>query len=211
MTISQSWRWLTATAMMVIITSASGCDTPDDLAMPTVELPSTKLPRSPYKISQPASLRGIRVGTDAEGRPIRVDCMSCHAVRDEYDVPATDSIEGLENVHAGMFYRHGAMTCRSCHDPERADRLRLADGRTIEMAEALQLCAQCHGPQVRDWQAGSHGGMRGYWDRRRGTATKNHCLDCHDPHDPRFPTWEPLPPTRDRFVTIDGDEEDHDG
>ena len=67
------------------------------------------------------------------------------------------------------------------------------------MREAMQLCAQCHGPQTRDYRRGSHGGMQGYWDLSRGDRVRNHCVDCHDPHAPAFPRFTPLPPPRDRF------------
>ena len=189
-----------------------GCDRPDDIATPVVEMPGGDGPRAPVEVAEPPTLGLLQVGVDEQGRPVRVACMTCHSVRDSYDPPMNDDIRGLRNVHAGMVYRHGALSCRSCHDPERADRLRLANGRTIELADSIQLCAQCHGPQVRDWEAGSHGGRRGHWDRRRGPAVRNHCLDCHDAHDPAFPTYRPLPPTRDRFVSVgEHAEEDHDG
>jgi hypothetical protein len=55
-----------------------------------------------------------------------------------------------------------------CHDPARYDRLRLATGESIPMTDALQLCAQCHGTQHRDWRHGAHGGMSGHWDLARG-------------------------------------------
>jgi nitrate reductase cytochrome c-type subunit len=203
-------HWLAAA---ITVLAAVACGTPNDIATPVVDGPDAGTARYEDVVGEPPSLRGIKVGVDATGRPIRVDCMTCHSVRREHEVPATDDVRGLETVHADLTYRHGALSCRSCHDPERADRLRLADGRRIELADAMTLCAQCHGPQARDWDAGSHGGMRGYWDRRRGPATRNHCLDCHDPHDPRFPTYLPLPPTRDRFVTAGegGGDEGHDG
>lgn len=192
-------------ATWAALLTGAGCDRPDDLATPTVPGPEGETPLHDVTVHQPAPLRGIHTGlTDHRGRPVTTPCMTCHDLRDEHDVPATDSVEGLENVHADLQYRHGALACRACHDPERADRLRLADGSTWEMAEAQRLCAQCHGPQFRDWEAGSHGGLRGYWDRRRGPATKNHCVDCHDPHDPRFPQYIPAPPPQDRFVRDQG-------
>lgn len=183
--------------LATILLTTSGCDS-NDLATPTVTSPDSGV-HFDIEVHQPASLTGLKVElTDQQGRPVVVECMTCHSVRDEYDVP--DDAHDLESVHAGMIYRHGALSCRACHDPERADRLRLADGTTLEMAEALRLCGQCHGTQLRDWENGSHGGMRGHWDRRRGPATRNHCIDCHDPHDPAFPSYLPMPPPRDRFL-----------
>jgi hypothetical protein len=175
----------------------AGCDS-TDLASPTVEAPEDDRGFA-VEVHQPASLAGLKVElTDHQGRPVVIECMTCHSVRDEYDVP--DDAHDLESVHAGMTYVHGALSCLACHDPARVDRLRLADGTTLEMAEALRLCGQCHGVQLRDWENGSHGGMRGHWDRRMGPATRNHCIDCHDPHDPAFPIYRPTPPPRDRFL-----------
>ena len=67
-------------------------------------------------------------------------------------------------------------------------------------ADALRLCAQCHGPQYRDYRHGAHGGMRGHWDLSRGPRERNHCVACHDPHAPAFGQFEPVPGPRDRFT-----------
>ena len=73
--------------------------------------------------------------------------------------------------------------------------MRLADGRKLPFSEAQLLCAQCHGPQARDYLHGAHGGMNGYWDKARGT--RNTCTDCHDPHAPLYPAWTPVFHPRD--------------
>lgn len=183
--------------LIVMVLLVAGCDS-TDMATPVVEGPDSDV-RYQVEVTQPASLLGIKAGaTDHQGRSVSIDCMTCHSARDEHDVP--DDAHDLESVHAGMIYVHGALSCRACHDPERADRLRLADGTTLEMVEALRLCGQCHGTQLRDWENGSHGGMRGHWDRRVGPATRNHCIDCHDPHAPAFPIYRPAPPPADRFL-----------
>ena len=57
----------------------------------------------------------------------------------------------------------------------------------------MTLCAQCHGPQFRDYQHGAHGGMTGYWDLTKGGRMRNNCIDCHDPHAPKYPTVTPGP------------------
>lgn len=191
-----------ALLLAAVFAAWAGCG-PDDMASPTVEGPPADAERAPVETHQPLSLGAIRTQIPDEtgegSRWVGVRCMTCHGLREEYELPDHDPRE-LEAVHAGMFYRHGALKCRACHDSERADRLHLADGRTLDLSDALRLCSQCHGPQARDWENGSHGGMRGYWDRRRGPAERNHCVDCHDPHDPRFPSFRPAPPTRDRFL-----------
>ncbi len=145
----------------------------------------------------PASLTSI-LGTtrDLHGRPSEVLCATCH----EGMSPAPrlpDAAERLGGPHAGLVFRHGTNACRSCHDPDHYDRLRLATGDTIPMVDAIRLCSQCHGPQARDYANGSHGGNSGYWDLRRGPRLRNHCADCHDPHAPRFPVFRPAPPPLD--------------
>ncbi len=98
-----------------------------------------------------------------------------------------------------MRYAHGERTCLSCHNARDYDTLRLADGSALAYRNVIKLCAQCHGPQYRDYRHGSHGGMNGYWDLSRGPRYRNNCVDCHDPHAPAYPRVRPAPPPRDRF------------
>jgi hypothetical protein len=74
----------------------------------------------------------------------------------------------------------------------------------VEFADVMKLCAQCHGPQFRDYQHGAHGGMNGYWDLSRGGRSRNNCIDCHDPHAPAYVGAIPAPRPRDRFLTPAG-------
>ena len=185
--------------LCALILIAAGCDS-GELATPTVDVPEGE-ELFTVDVHRPAPLTGIMVEmTDHQGRPVVVGCMTCHSLRDEHELH--DDARDLEGVHAGMIFTHGGLACRACHDPERADRLHLADGTTLELTDAIRLCGQCHGTQLRDWENGSHGGIRGHWDRRRGGAMKNHCVDCHDPHAPAFPTYRPAPPPRDRFLPL---------
>lgn len=94
---------------------------------------------------------------------------------------------------------HGELTCAACHDATDRAALHLADGRTIALLDAMTLCAQCHGPQKRDYDHGAHGGMRGHWDLARGPRERNHCVACHEPHAPAFGRFSPAPGPRDRF------------
>ncbi|NLE85514.1 MAG: hypothetical protein GX607_03855 [Myxococcales bacterium] len=145
-------------------------------------------------------LGGVPSGQlDALGRPRRVACVSCHAQRSATSLP--DAAGELREFHAGLTVRHGELHCSSCHDDERTHELRLASGEVLPGSEALQLCAQCHGPQTRDYRRGSHGGMRGYWDLSRGERRRNHCVDCHDPHEPAYRGGHPVHPPRDRFLS----------
>jgi len=132
---------------------------------------------------------------DAKGRPVALACSNCHAVREpnRHTASGTD----LDTFHQGLSYQHGGLTCLSCHHSENYDRLRLADGTQLAYERSMDLCAQCHGPQHRDYQAGSHGGMTGYWDLNQGPRERNHCLVCHDPHFPSYPPMMPVFPPKD--------------
>lgn len=188
----------------------AACDRPDDIATPVEDGLPDGATLFPVLVHEPPSLSGVDVGQrDHQGRPAPVECATCHSLRAGAPLPAT--AEGLEAVHAGLAFDHGELSCASCHDADRPEALHLADGRPLDMADAMDLCGQCHGPQARDWQHGSHGGVRGHWDRRRGPAERNHCVDCHDPHRPAFPTYLPLPPPRDRFLDTGHDEGERQG
>lgn len=159
--------------------------------------------RFEVEIHSPERLRGLRTAlTDANGLEISVSCQTCHEGR---DMPMLRDPSQLTQFHVGMAFQHGASTCASCHDPERRDMLRTADGTLLPMTEAMTLCRQCHGPQARDYDRGAHGGAAGFWDLSRGPQVRNHCVDCHDPHVPMYPTFEPMPGPRDRFLGTDGD------
>lgn len=148
-------------------------------------------------IHQPARLTSVASQrTDALGQPLAVPCSDCHsmAVVEERKHDAA----ALEDFHRGLQVTHGELGCRACHDAERPDALALAGGETIPMAEAMRLCAQCHGPQYRDYRRGAHGGATGHWDRSRGPRVRNHCVDCHDPHAPTYLGASPVFPPRER-------------
>lgn len=148
-------------------------------------------------VHQPASLTGLPSPVrDPQGRPTEVACATCHAALSPAPV-LPDTAEALGGPHAGLRFAHGTNACRSCHDPERFDRLRLASGESIPMTDAIRLCAQCHGQQHTAYTHGAHGGMNGHWDLSRGDRLRNHCVDCHDPHAPAFPRYMPMPPPRD--------------
>lgn len=151
-------------------------------------------------VNRPAKLTSIETGrTDPMGNPARVACVTCHTTRHRDDLPATTA--ELKQFHSGLQLKHGSLSCGSCHQPGRAfDTLHLADGRSVEMAEVMSLCGQCHGPQRRNYEHGSHGGMNGHWDLQRGPRARNTCVDCHDPHAPAFPAAMPVLPPRDRYL-----------
>ncbi len=151
-------------------------------------------------IVEPMELSSIRTeAVDALGRPIRISCASCHSLREEAAVP--ESADELTEFHTGLVFQHGSNRCASCHvaEPRSAPKLRLADGRVLPMVDAIQLCAQCHGPQHRDYLAGAHGGMSGAWSLASGPRTRNHCVSCHDPHAPKYLKVKPASRAHDRL------------
>ena len=138
-----------------------------------------------------------------DGSPETVACGTCHVTK-EPNVKIASG-EALKDFHPGLKYAHGNLTCLSCHNSDDYDQLRLADGRALPFPQTMTLCAQCHGPQHRDYQRGSHGGMTGYWDLTKGPRTRNHCITCHDPHAPAYPQVMPV------FKPLDAETKNSDG
>jgi hypothetical protein len=149
-------------------------------------------------IRKPAGPPSVAMGLiDSHGQPITAACNTCHATR----APNANLKLGmtLEKFHQGQKGAHDNLTCVSCHNPQEGyQTLRLADGKALPYSEVMQLCAQCHGPQYRDYSHGGHGGMNGYWDLSRGPRTRNNCIDCHDPHSPKYPIVRPARGPADR-------------
>lgn len=131
---------------------------------------------------------------DANGRPVMVSCATCHDTRVP-DAKANDGAK-LDEFHVGLRYKHGALACLSCHNAGDYNSLKLASGERLEFKDSIRLCAQCHGPQYRDYQNGSHGGMNGHWDLKTGPRERNHCTNCHDAHQPRYPLVLPVFPPK---------------
>ncbi|MBE2214862.1 MAG: hypothetical protein IAE82_13395 [Opitutaceae bacterium] len=144
----------------------------------------------------PATPKVMATLPQTGGVPAMVSCSTCHATR-RPDV-TNASAEALNEFHQGLQYRHGGLSCLSCHNAANYDTLRRADGTALEYPNTVQLCAQCHGPQYRDYLNGSHGGMTGHWDLRVGGRVRNTCTDCHDVHAPAYPQVRPVFPPRDR-------------
>lgn len=163
----------------------------------------------PVVIRQPAGPPRVASGTvDHAGRPATVACSTCHTTRPPN--AANRGTADLDLFHQGLVVVHGntpataqqpagTNTCLTCHNAADYDSLRLANGERVEFRDVMRLCAQCHGPQYRDWQHGAHGGMNGYWDLTRGGRMRQSCTGCHDPHAPKFQGMHPMPPPGDRF------------
>lgn len=120
------------------------------------------------------------------------NCMECHAIipaRWHYDRPMVE--------HQDIRLDHGNNRfCLNCHHPTRRNAFVDYDGAEIPQAEVVSLCAKCHGTIHRDWKAGVHGRLNGFWNAELGPKTRLRCIQCHDPHQPAFPSMKPLPPPR---------------
>jgi len=114
-------------------------------------------------------------------------CMECHRI-----IPSPAETVRTLTQHREIQLNHGINTrCFNCHHLTNRDAFVDDAGREIPWDQPQLLCAKCHGPVYRDWQAGSHGRINGFWDATQGPQTKRRCIECHDPHSPPFP---PLPP-----------------
>ena len=153
----------------------------------------------PVTIRRPGGPPRVDLGvTDADGNAVTAACSSCHAARPPER--ANRTAEDLDEFHQGLKLQHGGVACLSCHNPNDYDSLKLADGAAVAYVDVMTLCAQCHGPEMKDYEHGAHGGMTGYWDLRRGPRMRNNCIDCHDPHAPAFTAMIPTFKPRDRFL-----------
>ena len=170
-------------------------------AAPAPESSQTEqLKRFPVEINQPSGPPAVATGKfDAHGVELQVSCSTCHTTR----FPNADRRSGdeLKLFHQGLQLKHGSLACVACHNPGNYETLRLADGKSVDFTNVMSLCAQCHGPQYRDYQNGSHGGMTGHWDLSKGPRARNNCVDCHDAHYPAYQGMEPVPGPIDRFLT----------
>ena len=184
-----------AAAVLAAVGAAPACGTDQ----PRRSRPAPGEPTGTVTIHIPERLTSVATGeVDALGRPVRVACVTCHSLRTPEVLPA--SMADLQEFHRGLDFAHGTNRCGTCHVIGDQTSLRLADGTIIPMRDAIELCAQCHGPQYRDYQHGAHGGMTGHWDLSAGDRLRNHCVDCHDPHVPAFQPSRPVLPPRDRGI-----------
>lgn len=191
-------------ALLIAACAAASCAKPDASSGPeaaaravATAVPSPSGSSAQAVIHLPERLLGLPTGAvDARGEPISVACVTCHSLRRPAALP--EKMSDLDEFHQGLSFRHGALACGSCHVVGDQDRLHKADGATVPMRDAIELCAQCHGPQYRDYQRRSHGGTNGRWDASKGPSVRNHCLDCHDAHAPKFLPSTPVLVPRDR-------------
>jgi hypothetical protein len=115
--------------------------------------------------------------------------MDCHRI-----IPSPAETLRRLTQHTEIQFNHGINTrCFNCHHPTNRNAFVDDFGHEIPWDQPQQLCAKCHGPVFRDWQAGSHGRSNGYWDITRGQQRRLRCIECHDPHTPPFAPMAPAP------------------
>jgi hypothetical protein len=153
-------------------------------ARPMVGIPEDKhLDKTPPR--QTTGLDLVRMGWT-------YNCMECHKLfpaKWHYDRPMAE--------HQSLQLEHGNNRfCLNCHHPANRNAFVDYDGAEIAQADVVLLCAKCHGPIYKDWQAGVHGRSNGFWASNQGPKTKLRCIQCHDPHRPAFQPMKPLAPLR---------------
>lgn len=173
-------------AVAATVAASLSLDKPDS---PTAD-PAPAPQKHPVHIAKPGTPRVLAGHNNPDGTPATVACATCHSTRTPNT--ANKASTDLDEFHLGLTFKHGTLSCLSCHNADDYDSLKLADGTPLEFSESMTLCAQCHGPQFRDYQHGSHGGMTGYWDLTKGPRTRNHCTTCHDAHAPAYPQLTPV-------------------
>ena len=195
----------TTPSLVLLVALLMGCPSDSEWTDPSREFGpavSTEAPKHPVSIHQPTTL-GVAdsAHVDINGTPIGVACDTCHGPSGE--LSWAQQPDSPANFHEAVKLEHGTLSCNFCHDDDRT-KLHLADGKKLDIGDALVLCSQCHGVQVRDYKAGSHGGMNGYWDLQRGPRDRNHCVDCHAPHTPAYERVMPVHMPQDRFLDESG-------
>lgn len=113
-------------------------------------------------------------------------CTECHG-----DIETNLQRRELE-FHEEIKFKHDEKNrwCLDCHDAKNRDMLHTASGQLLDFKESYKLCGQCHGPKLRDWEAGIHGRRIGSWNGQKEYLL---CAHCHNPHSPRFPKMKPEP------------------
>ena len=126
------------------------------------------------------------------------DCYGCH----EKGKPPPIRYDANHKIivpkeHSDVVMGHGSHDrnnlCYNCHNEQNLLTLQVRDGHEVGFDNIPQLCGSCHGPNLRDWEAGAHGRTSGYWNHSLGAADRLSCANCHNPHAPRIPTRESAP------------------
>jgi cytochrome c5 len=129
----------------------------------------------------------------------RMNCAACHAPEEKVELKFdTEGKVLTPAAHTNDVARHGRTIgndhCFNCHDPANLNELHTPGGKKLKLTDSTLLCASCHGPSYRDWEAGVHGRRNGFWNAKLGATDRKDCTSCHDPHAPAIPLLKPLPP-----------------
>jgi len=127
-------------------------------------------------------------------------CYVCHDKKnppvlkfdDQHNLVIPD--EHAESIKMGHGSHNRNNLCFNCHNEANLLTFSIRDGNELKFAESSRLCGSCHGPNLRDWEAGVHGRINGYWNRQLGEFRRLDCVNCHNPHSPRIPSRPPAPP-----------------
>ncbi len=171
--------------------------------MPEPEQPEVGLPQERWEKlkTPPRETKGL----DLKKLDWSYDCMECHQhlnAKWHYDRPMVE--------HKNITLDHGNNRfCLNCHHPTNRNAFVDYDGAEIREEDVVLLCAKCHGPTYRDWEAGVHGRRNGHWNEKMGEQTRLRCIQCHDPHSPNFKSMKPLPAPKNRFDDEQSHASDH--
>jgi DNA-directed RNA polymerase subunit RPC12/RpoP len=153
------------------------------------ESPVTPAAPVPAWATDPAPVRQPKLVPEYRVSVFTYQCSDCHRI-----IPSPQETLRTLGQHTEINLRHGLNTrCFNCHHRTQRDAFVDDMGDPIPWNQPQLVCAKCHGPVYRDWQAGSHGRINGFWDARRGPQTRRKCIECHDPHTPPFPPMRPAP------------------
>lgn len=127
-------------------------------------------------------------------------CYVCHDKKnppvlkfdEQHNVVIPD--EHAESIKMGHGTHNRNNLCFNCHNESNLLTFSIRDGNELKFDESSRLCGSCHGPNYRDWEAGAHGRINGYWNHQLGEFRRLDCVNCHNPHSPRIPTRHPAPP-----------------
>jgi len=156
----------------------------------TFQSPITAPPPTPAWATDIATVRHPNLHHEIKIGDYTFQCSTCHRV-----FPTRTTTGRTLTQHRDIKLEHGINDrCLNCHNRDDRNAFVTDDGGTIPFDQPQLLCARCHGPVYRDWQAGVHGREDGYWDRTRGRLERRLCTECHDPHIPPFPPMTPAPP-----------------
>jgi hypothetical protein len=154
------------------------------LALNPVPFVSPVVPRGPVPAwaTDPTPVRQPKLKPEYTTAGFTYQCMDCHRI-----IPSPTETFRTLTQHTEIHLNHGINTrCFNCHHLTNRNAFVDDFGQPIPWDQPQLLCAKCHGPVYRDWQAGSHGRINGYWDATKGPQSKRRCIECHDPHHPPF-------------------------